>query len=836
MTPNYWADFWRYSIGVNVFPVDTRYRTSYQKWEDWQDRPIPDQQHEKWKKENAFAKGMAIITGKIWFREDKKDQYFVFIDLDNQKGIDEICQIFDVKTLEELSALTIVEKHKDDLSRAHIFIYSKHIFKKKSSDMKKYEKEIGENKIPSIEVKGLGSHGIAFCCPSPHKDGYNYEIDGTLEPGTFGKEIEDKLFEIYKKYNLLVDKNGQIPIKRLFENDFVVLEGHNRHEALLRVMESLIKRNKSILSLEQIKQIAYKWNQQHCIPPLDDKEFEKQWTDAQKFIEKRTNNKSDYPNQKENTLFKIVEHGLTSQGFYIDAKAGEIRYGYITVNGLIPKKSIIDIFPKKVVNYNNPLFPKISLIEIEFSNGLKVGPLNDVVDIINVLESKGHVLNKLKAPDALNSIISVLKERGLVETIDDVTTPGYYLIHNTIQRKDVTQITDIKKEDAIRCCEYLDHLAEYGWKNKNIFPTVLKWGLVAPFSFIIKYSSNSENWMPWLQLYGHGQTGKTTLGKLVLNIWNLDYKAYSLGFNHIDSVARFGNVVSRDTYPKLINEIGALSMNSFGKYTTIVEMIKHSIESSTVRGKYVDNSSHNNNYQEIPALNPMIFTSNHQPINDSGYNRRMESIHFSKNEKKEEEEQQQFKKLFEENRKYLSVLGNFAASYIADNPKVLLEISWREISKDMLRRFYQFAEKDIPKWIEYFEEQRDAVDESTEMTHFDLRAFLLNKINETFSRYSRFDGDQNMDNISLTLTSKLKYCLQNKLISFFHEINDDNILITVDIMKELKKGNLENVTSLKDIGILLNFKYNNKSFNGKKMRVLEGKLDNLVNFLEAEIR
>jgi hypothetical protein len=88
-----------------------------------------------------------------------------------------------------------------------------------------------------------------------------------------------------------------------------------------------------------------------------------------------------------------------------------------------------------------------------------------------------------------------------------------------------------------------------------------------------------------------------------------------------------------------------------------------------------------------------------------------------------------------------------------------------------------------------------------------------------------------MDSNGLNLISKLKYCLQNKLFSFFHEIKDDEVLITVDIMKELKKGNLENITSLKDIGILLNFKYNNKSFNRKKMRVLEGKIDNLVNFL-----
>ena len=158
-------------------------------------------------------------------------------------------------------------------------------------------------------------------------------------------------------------------------------------------------------------------------------------------------------------------------------------------------------------------------------------------------------------------------------------------------RKNVTQNLNPRKEDVTNCCKYLNKLADHGWKDKNIFPTVLKWGLLSPFSFIIKYNSNSENWMPWLQLYGHSQTGKTTLGKIVFNIWNQKIQYHSIGFNHIDSVARFGSVVSKDTYPKLVNEIGALSNNSYGKYTNIIEMIKHSVESTTVRGKFMNNNN-----------------------------------------------------------------------------------------------------------------------------------------------------------------------------------------------------------------------------------------------------
>jgi hypothetical protein len=833
-TSNDWADYWRYLIGVNVIPADTQYRQQFPSWLEWQDKPVSEDQHEIWKKRKAFEKGMAIYPGKVWHREDKKDLYLVCLDLDNQKAIDEVCELFRVKDLKELSKFLIVEQHPDDPSRAHLYFYSTYVFSKKSSDLYKFKKEIENNQIPSIEVKGLGKHGISFCCNSKHKNGCRYEIDFLTEPHVFGKEIEDKLFDVYRKYDLQVGKNGQIPIEKLFQEDFVICEGHNRSEALLRVIESWLIKDLGKMSLAQIKQRALKYNLKHFNPPLDQKKFENQWKDAQNFVERKTKNSIRSFDNDKCIISKVVDHGLNPKVYYIDTNKREIRYGFQTVDGLLPKKSIMDIYPKKIFIHNNALFPKISQISIEFSNELKIGPVNNVSDIIKELENKGHILNKLKASDALNSIISAIKDKGLVEIINDVTTSGYYLINNYIVGKNVTQNVDVRKEDIINCCNYLNKLADYGWKDKDIFPTVLKWGLISPFSFIIKYNSNSENWMPWLQLYGHSQTGKTTLGKIVFSIWNQNIKDHSIGFNHMDSIARFGNVISKNTYPKLVNEIGALSNNSYGKYTNIIEIIKHSVESITVRGKFMNNN--NNSYQDIPALSSMIFTSNHQPITDSGFNRRFWSIHFPESEKKDDEQQTRFKKLYEENNAFLKTLGDFAAWYLDQNPGKLLQLSWNELGKEILQTFYRFAKLESPQWIDYFVEQRDAVDESNELTHFGLRAFLLNKVNDLYSRYFNLNRLESGEGIDLTpVSDKVKYCLNNNLISFLHQNDKDTMLITVDLMKELRNNNIENIASLKDVGTLLQLKYTYKNFGGKKMRVLEGRIDNFVKFLDCKI-
>src|ERR687884_177277 len=90
---NIGADFWRYKIGVNVIPANTREKKPLKgvNWDIWQSNPIPEEIHNQWKEQGAFSQGIAIIPGKVWHRPDKNEQYFTFLDADKQKAIGEIC-------------------------------------------------------------------------------------------------------------------------------------------------------------------------------------------------------------------------------------------------------------------------------------------------------------------------------------------------------------------------------------------------------------------------------------------------------------------------------------------------------------------------------------------------------------------------------------------------------------------------------------------------------------------------------------------------------------------------------------------------------------------------
>ncbi len=870
---NEWADFWQNVIGVNVTPVDTKNRYHIVEWKPWQEKRIPVERHEKWKKENAFSKGMAIIPGTLFHRPDKDGIKLVFIDMDNQKAIDEICKIFKVASLNDLSQICIVEQHRDQPFKAHVYFYSRHTFQKKGSDAVKFKNEIHNNEIPAIEVKGLGSHGIAYCSPSPHKNGHPYEIIGTRSPKIYGKEIEEGLFLLYEKYGLISERDfSRIPIEKLFEPGFKILEGHNRHEALLRVMDSYMAKYRGTVPEELIRNLSHKWNEEHCDPPLPDEEFERQWRDAKKFIDRQsfkgiprlgtqsimeidnTFYQSQYqafPNMIQHTvtqisgniirhsecLYKVYEYYPDTRVYYIDNKSGQIMSGKLNDGLIVREKSLININPQRIIQYHNPIFPNIPpKLEVQCSNGINIGPVDSASDLLKRLENDGLILNKSKASDALNSILAAMREQGLVESIENISWPGFYLVNNNLVKQQPTCRRDYGREEAKECCELLNKLAQNGWKNKNIFPTVLKWAILSPYAFIIKTNKDISKYeclrdrcrfLPWLLLHGQSQSGKSTLGQLIGFIWRQSGEDFEKGYSSIDTVAKLGNTLSKSTYPTLINESGSISENQFGKYTNIIETIKTSVESKIARGKFISY----NTYSEIPALSPLILTSNHKLIEESGFNRRFVSIHFSSAEKKSEEEQNAFADLPLER---LGILGDFVSHYVSAEKLNQIPRKWEQFSADILESFYSFAEIPAPDWINNFEDQSLISAESDDRKESYLRSMMTKDITDTYSRHkSSFSPTNDADScLKSSFITALDFCLKYKLIPYLHTKKDDEIAITIDIMKKM---DIPNVTSFKDLAPILGFEHKPARINpDKTQRVLAGNRQNLIKFLSPE--
>ena len=289
MEINEWADFWRNEVGVNVIPANSITKKTFIKWKDdprgnWQIQPIPQDIHDNWKNTDAFKDGLAVICGKVWHNESKKELYLCAIDADNQKGIDVLSE----QGIGHIAKNTLVEQHPNTLDKAHFYFYTHKPMPKKSSDVVNLEllEKINKNEIPALEMKGDGTHGIMYCTPSPHKDGSNYLILGTVTPMILD-DIGDVINKICDDFSLGRGNDNKVPIQMLTKDDTRVLEGSNRHEAIMRYAESIIRKlhNGHVFLEESIfNDIIYAKNKRMCSPPLDESEVDLQIECAKKFI------------------------------------------------------------------------------------------------------------------------------------------------------------------------------------------------------------------------------------------------------------------------------------------------------------------------------------------------------------------------------------------------------------------------------------------------------------------------------------------------------------------------------------------------------------------------
>ena len=571
---------------------------------------------------------------------------------------------------------------------------------------------------------------------------------------------------------------------------------------------------------------------------MDDREFEKQWKCAIDFVSRKESiNESDGSGRRDedddNELSgvetKIVEklsvhiYSIVSSNppvmyvahkgkrkiikavvkFITDA-TGQLK---IIKQILLWKQQLIFAIPIKVVINNNPLTDSrtytITFVSKKSKKPFTIGPAT-IAEIIEVLDKKGKVLKKPEATDALTAIVEKYDELELAEVNDGITEPGYYWMNNQITGYGINQKLNFDPRNnqddrraVLECIDALEGL-QIRSKKKVAFPTVLKWGILAPFSFITKtQTAGVEDWLPFLYLYDSTDTGKTTLIiNAVLAVWGrYDKQQYEIHFRgpgSIDTPSKLGITLSQTTYPILVDEVGGLLNDDSRHDNILLDMIKYSVQ-----GKYARSRFHEN----ILALSPFAFTSNDPPPQDPAYRRRFVAIQFYENEKWSEAEKEEFKRWLDEQgiRDKLKPLGDFVAHYIIEHPEILnySSYSWDEHATIILKEFYKSVDAEPPEWIDFIAEQT-IVQEVGEERQFEIRGFLQQAILEGYRRDYftnpdpvTTDSDGRRMPIEVTFQQKFNYCLDNKSLHFLHPCRRNSgeeleIAITSNIRSELK--------------------------------------------------
>lgn len=415
------------------------------------------------------------------------------------------------------------------------------------------------------------------------------------------------------------------------------------------------------------------------------------------------------------------------------------------------RKEVIAAYPTELIVYDSPLSEEPRKFEITWKSKLRHTPLKTgpdlLEDIKNDLIRDGYVTANRLINDILPGLVNTYIQQDLADVKTDIETPGFFFTPSDNQLIGVHyQFNEPPIQELQEAIKVLHDLADWYTGVETKLATVFKWGLISPFIYSKKQQGN---WTPWPYLYGKARSGKSTLGQMVLYMWNEPSSDNDLTGSGFDTVARVGGKISQSTYPIVVNEpAGAFQRVS------IQEMLKGAIERTISRGRY-----EGRRYTNIPSFNPVIFTANQFVPDDDALIRRLLIINFTHNEKKTKEQIETFEREWQTRNHKQCKFNAFksitaaAANEIHQYPE-LLELEWKELADTLIQRIYLDAGMDVPGWLLTWSRSENMEDLDEEHRE-DIKNLILNRINTAYGRVQVIDPETGKTTID-DYTPKLK--------------------------------------------------------------------------------
>ena len=508
-------------------------------------------------------------------------------------------------------------------------------------------------------------------------------------------------------------------------------------------------------------------------------------------------------------------------------------------------ETVINAYPQEVIIHDSPLddIGRTFTIRWVSKTSSRVFETNrkTIKEIEQYLEEAGWVITPRRLKGTLAAVIQIAVKYKLAQMHNEIDNPGVYWDKTNEELKIIHLDVDEPSHDEVNeALNVIDLLAPFFKGHETKLSTCLKWGLMSIFDYSIKQIGGK--WMPWLYLYGKAGSGKTTLGEIILFIYDIPNEDNNLGGSSFDTVARVGSRVSQFTKPIMVSEPeGALNKPS------IVGMLKTAIESTTARGRYQGKA-----YRTIPSFSCGIITANQGLPSGDALFRRFISILFSHNEKKAADNKKEFDEIFKINSPKRSILnklkalGNYFITEIKSNPELLLN-DWQETADLLVGRAYLDTGHDMPSWILDWH-KTETLDDLDEEEIEEIRLFLIEKINRATQKVQVWSEEtgrplnqQDLDTDFKTnddFNDRVWSVLNEKLIPWLdlHRGRDGtiNVVCSSGIKKELKQITSSSY-NLQSISELLGWEYKPLKINGKTKRMMIVNYHDFLDFLYPKL-
>ena len=394
-------------------------------------------------------------------------------------------------------------------------------------------------------------------------------------------------------------------------------------------------------------------------------------------------------NFSSNEIVSIVEEDRWSKKLnqYVTYQAGRA-----VVTTMVPVE-ISEIYD--ILNPN--LQPRISIsFKAQGNRRVQTVTAREVKELDLLLQKYSFMRDQAKSKSLFTKIIAAYRSKGMIDTRFELPVPGVFLNEDKsrLLRGDGDKLVPLEaptKKSLRDALDVWDRLHNVFKADDAKLAHILRWGLVCPFSYILK---TEYQWIPMLFIYGASRTGKTTLAEIALSPYTRITPDISVGGSSSDTEYRLGNTISKTGYGVIINEPQQiLEKNS------LLEMLKRATESRYCREKMEDGV-----HVRIPAYSNIIFTSNAILPDDDSIIRRMEFIEFTISERMTGTDQKEFYNEFNHvnwNKTdflKLSSIGDFVCWHLSRHMELFM-MEKNDFTNEILDRLFEYAETTPMEWL-----------------------------------------------------------------------------------------------------------------------------------------
>jgi hypothetical protein len=471
---------------------------------------------------------------------------------------------------------------------------------------------------------------------------------------------------------------------------------------------------------------AWEWHLQHCNPPRSREEFDRicRWTvdmfrkDRDKTHEEARSKRNNFSGMAGCVSYQINSNPdkfIVSTPYYtlvetIHRWENSNEDPKMKVQKVYNTRTFLCCKPVRIIKHRNPLsfLNKPQKYTMQFAGSepsgnftLKQKTLSQIISILKETQA----LTDKNLDVALIAQIKGFEKSGLLEENDDTEYIGFLPTENNngIICSNVDISDNINIEELRTALDFIDKLAVMAYKDRlDLLSHVLLFGLIAPCSFIFKCIK--APCLEWIFFYGSPNSTKTSSSKVVLALdGHENDQDYNVNMQHVDTIARMGETISRTTFPKAADEMELIDKYTGKELTNITAAIKSAIDQPVFR-KVLDR---NRNEDLIPALSPLMMTSNPPPpLHNAALMKRIKVRHFPTSEThlKQNIDAITYDKEILANLWKLRAIGKFRNWFVTNNQAIILDTKLTpfEKARKILVDMYEYAtgnDKAVPDWF-----------------------------------------------------------------------------------------------------------------------------------------